>query len=161
MEVTLQRTNLDSASTEGELSVNSQFLCYTLELPVKDGLPGSAIPPGTYLVQMLPSPKFEASTDPWILQYAANIPHILGIPNRSEILIHWGNDAQDTEGCVLVGQVKGQDFIGSSRAAFTALWQQLMAAKGRGEVISIAVQGGIPQRPTNASDVSQAVAEGD
>jgi hypothetical protein len=159
MDLTLVRTKLDPTCTQGELSVNGTFQCYTLELPVKDGLTGSAIPPGKYLIQMLPSPKFESSSDPWVMQYAGSIPHVLGLPaTRSNILIHWGNDAADTEGCILVGQTLETDFIGSSRPAFTALWEQLTGA--RSEVISLEVQGGIPQIGSNAGDVGQAVAEG-
>ena len=61
---------------------------------------------------------------------------------------------------MLVGQTQGQDFIGSSRAAFAALWTQLMAAKGRGEAITIEVQGGIPERPNNHEDVQEAIDPG-
>ena len=159
MDLNLQRTNLDATCTEGELYVDGSFECYTLELPVKDGLPGSAIPPGKYIIKMLPSPKFELSTDPWVMKYAGAIPHVLGIPNRSNILIHWGNDAQDTEGCILVGATQGQDFIGNSRAAFTELWEQIENADP-GEIIILQVDGGIPQRVTNHDQVQQAIDEG-
>lgn len=47
MELTLTRINLDATCTEGELSINGEFQCYTLELPVRDGLPGSAILPAS------------------------------------------------------------------------------------------------------------------
>jgi hypothetical protein len=146
MELVLTRTKLDSNSTEGELCLygDGHQLCYTLELPVKDGLPGSAIPPGLYQIRLLPSPKFQLSTDPWVMQYAATIPHVLGIPNRSEIEIHWGNDAADTEGCILVGQTQGVDFIGGSREAFAALYPSLLAAQQAGEAITLQVNGGIP-----------------
>ncbi|MGC2234276.1 MAG: DUF5675 family protein [Candidatus Acidiferrum sp.] len=161
MNLILQRMQLDAISTTGEMTWDDVTL-RTLELPVKDGLPGSAIPPGKYLVQMLPSPKFESSTDPWVLKYAGSIPHVLGIPNRSNILIHWGNDEADTEGCILVGQTEAQDWIGSSRPAFEVLWAALMGAKGRGEAISLTVQGGIPTviPPNNASDVQEAIDPG-
>lgn len=141
MELTLIRTNLNDTCTEGELYVNNTFECYSLELPVKDGLPGSAIPPGKYLVRLMPSPKFEMSQDPWVMQYAGAIPHLMGIQYRSNILIHWGNSATDTEGCILVGQTEGKDFVGNSRAAFSALWEKLSNVQP-GEVITIEVQGG-------------------
>jgi Family of unknown function (DUF5675) len=161
VELILQRTNLTPESTEGELFLHGagNQLAVTLELPVKDGLPGSAIPPGKYLIQMLPSPKFEMSTDPWVLQYAGNIPHVLGIPNRSNILIHFGNTAKDTEGCILVGQESGDNFIAHSRPAFAALWEKLIAAKSAGEVITLQVIGGISEVVTNHDNVQQAVAE--
>jgi hypothetical protein len=155
MELILQRLTLTAESTEGELQGGGRTWD-TLELPVKDGLPGSAIPPGKYLIVLGPSPKFLTSSDSWVLQYAKAIPHVLGIPNRSNILIHWGNDAADTEGCILVGDTAATDFIGASRKAFSELWILLKAASDAGEVISLTVQGGIPE--TNHGAVQDAAA---
>jgi hypothetical protein len=129
MELTLVTNIFTDKSTESTLLVDGEFQCYTLELPVKDGLPGSAIPSGVYDVKLLPSLKFKASTDPWVLGYADSIPHILGIPNRSNILIHWGNFDTDTEGCILTGQKETKDEVELSRAAFAALHKKLIGAE--------------------------------
>lgn len=145
MELTLTRTTLDSNCTQGDLLVNGTFECFTLELPVKDGLPGSAIPPGKYLIALAGSPKFLSSTDVWVQRFAETIPHLLGIPNRTNILIHWGNDAKDTEGCILVGDSLAADFIGNSRKAFEELHAMLIGARRAGEAISITVVGGLPE----------------
>ncbi|HEX8838454.1 MAG TPA: DUF5675 family protein [Candidatus Acidoferrum sp.] len=156
MNLTLTREQLGSESTEGILFVDGEQECFTLELPVKDGKPGSAIPPGQYLIIIAGSPKFLRSTDTWVQRFAYTIPHVVGIPGRSEILIHWGNDAADTEGCILVGQTRGDNFVGSSRAAFEALHDKLIAARSRGEAISIEVQGGIPQaQPIETLDLEE------
>jgi hypothetical protein len=157
VELVLQRLTLTPNSTEGELRGGGK-VWDTLELPVKDGLPGSAIPPGKFLVVLSQSPKFSRSTDSWVMQYAMEIPHVLGIPSRSNILIHWGNSAVDTEGCVLVGDTAAQDYIGQSRKAFSELWALLKAAKDAGEAISLTVQGGIPQTPNTSGDVADALA---
>lgn len=141
----LQRDLLTDESTEGTLTVDGVQECFSLELPVKDGLPGSAIPPGTYPVVLAGSPKFLSSSDLWVQRFASTIPHLINIPNRTDILIHWGNSAADTEGCILVGQSRGEDFIGSSRAAFEALHAKMLAARVNGEAITIQVQGGIPE----------------
>ena len=162
MNLILRRDNINAICTEGELflSGDGNNLAFTLELPVKDGLPGSAIPPGTYPIAMLPSPKFLQSADPWVKTYASSIPHVLDIPNRSEILIHWGNGVADTEGCILVGQGRGADYVTSSRVAFAALWQRLMAAKAASEAINLVVVGGTPQVVSNHDQVQQATEEG-
>jgi len=123
--LTLVRQTLTPDSTTGQLYIDGQPFCYTLELPVIDGLPGSAIPEGTYPVVLAPSPKFMASTDDWVLRYAQLIPHIYQIPDRTNILIHWGNTASDTEGCILVGQSLGTNYIGNSRLAFEHLWDRI------------------------------------
>lgn len=157
MEMILTRTDLFANSTQGELRIGDWFCFFTLELAVKDGLPGSCIPPGKYLVKLLPSPKFEQSTDPWVMQYATQIPHLLGIPNRSDILIHWGNAPHDTEGCILVGLDSTQNFIGHSREAFAQLWNILVNQPAPGEPITIEVRGGIPTLSNNAGDVASAL----
>ena len=117
-------------SMSGELSVDGIYECFFLTLPAGDGLPGSAIPPGLYSVTIAPSPKFEtiAERDAWFKIYAPQIPHIMGIPNRSNILIHPGNVPENTEGCILVGNERNTDWLGQSRAAFAQLQPKIVAA---------------------------------
>jgi hypothetical protein len=81
------------------------------------------------------SPKFEQ-----------DMPLIVGIPNRSEIRIHWGNLPQQTDGCLLVGLASGPDFIGQSRLAFAAVWSAIELPARAGNC-TILVLGGatVPQ----------------
>jgi hypothetical protein len=144
MDLRVIRDVLDQKATEGDFIVNDAFECYTLELPVKDGLPGSAIAPGIYEVTLEPSPKFTASHDPWVQKYASLIPHINGIEKRSHILIHWGDFPENTEGCILVGRKRGMDFLSQSRSAFEALHAKLLPAWMAKELIRLQVVGGIP-----------------
>lgn len=128
MRILLQPRWNTAHSLSGTLSLDGAFQCFFLTLPKKDGLPGSAIPPGLYSVRISPSPKFLAVQTPWVQQFAHQIPHILGIPNRSNILIHWGNTVVDTDGCILVGQSHREDFIGASRPAFEMLHARILLA---------------------------------
>ncbi len=130
MKITLNPKWSTPISLSGELLVDGNFECYWLTLPKGDGLPGSAIPPGLYSVIVAPSPKFQtiAEKDPWFKPYADSIPHIMGVPNRSNILIHVGNTPEQTEGCILVGLSHGRDFLGGSRAAFAELQPKIVAA---------------------------------
>jgi len=80
------------------------YLCDTLEPPV--GTPkemrtaGSkkCIPPGTYKIRMVWSPKFKMQL-PQI-----DVLSPLGETERGSILIHAGNTVKDTSGCILVGR---------------------------------------------------------
>jgi hypothetical protein len=126
----LQRTTITNKSTCGVLFVNGDQFCFTLEEPLKDGLPGSCIKAGTYNVTLAPSPKFEASPDDWERLMGKNVPRLWNVPNREYILMHWGNSAKDTEGCILVGQTIATDFIGHSRDAYTALLQKFQGESG-------------------------------
>jgi hypothetical protein len=140
MLLALQRLVLTANSTCGQLFVNSDLESWTLEEPFKDGLSGSCISAGTYKVTLGPSPKFLNSKDPWEQQQGKCIPHVLNVPNRSSILIHWGNTAKDTEGCILVGTTHQTDFIGQSRQAFTELMEKINEAVKSGEDLSIIVE---------------------
>jgi len=123
MKLLVERDTFTPESTEGSLSIDGEAFCWTLELPVKDGLPGSAIPAGTYPVVVYPSPKF-----------ARLMPLISDIPGRSNIEIHWGNDAQDTDGCILLGGSRpNQNFIGKSRQIFDKFWERTQAAMEAGQ----------------------------
>jgi hypothetical protein len=143
MLLTLLRTNFTDLSTEGELSIDNeaQQFCYTIEMAYKDGLPGSAIPAGTYPVILAPSPRFELSTDPWIMRYAALMPRIINIPNRTGILIHWANLGTELEGCIAVGSTQAKDFIGESRPTFEKLWS-LIEGPARANDLGIRIVGG-------------------
>ena len=130
LRIVLRPENATSRSLSGSLFVDGSFECYFLTLPKGDGLPGSAIPPGLYSVRIAPSPKFEAIAehDAWFKLYADHIPHLMGIPNRSNILIHPGNYPDQTNGCILVGNSKGIDYLANSRAAFASLQPKIVAA---------------------------------
>lgn len=84
--------------TIGKLQLyNSQakllFECMTLELPYRDNKQQvSSIPSGSYQMKISNSPKF------------GTVYKILNVLNRSNILIHKGNYASDTQGCILLGQ---------------------------------------------------------
>lgn len=107
----------------GELSIDGEKFCWTLELPLGDGGPGSAIPYGTYKVEVYPSPKF-----------GRLMPLLMDIPGRSNIEMHWGNTPENTDGCILLGNtMPGQNFIGNSRQTFDDFWALAQGPIERGE----------------------------
>src|ERR1700693_2923546 len=124
MLLALSRTTFDSVSTIGQLSVDGQFECFTLEEPKGDGTSGFCITPGTYNVVLTFSPKFQRQ-----------MPLLIAVPSREAIRIHWGNTAKDTEGCILVGQTDSTDFIGDSRKAFEALYPKIETALNSGQTV--------------------------
>lgn len=116
MKMLLQRTAYSDKSTIGELFLDGEFFCYTLEDTVRKVKKAgeTAIPAGTYEVVINYSPRFKQK-----------MPLLLGVPRFEGVRIHAGNKAEDTEGCILVGYVKAQDFIGQSRMAYEALFRKL------------------------------------
>lgn len=119
MELQVKRMEFSEESTIGELWVNGVFECYTLEdkvRPVK--IAGkTAIPPGRYEVIINFSQRFQKQ-----------LPLLLNVPNYEGVRIHSGNTAANTEGCILVGETKTENFVGESRWAFNRLFEKLKAA---------------------------------
>lgn len=115
----LTRKWLTDRSTIGELTIEGAFECYTLEDKVRDEkVKGeTAIPAGTYEIAVTFSNKFQ--------KY---LPLLMNVPNFEGVRIHSGNCPEDTEGCILVGQTKGEDFVGNSRDAFNSLFDKIQDA---------------------------------
>lgn len=134
MELTLNRIFLGSSATIGELLVNDKHLCDTLEdrvRPEGEKVYGkTAIPEGTYEVKLTHSPRFKKI-----------LPEILNVPNFSGIRIHSLNKAEESEGCIGVGEWNGKDtnWISNSRKAFNKLFAILQEASDRGEKITITI----------------------
>lgn len=122
MKLIVKRFQKSAISTKGELWIDDQPYCYTLEPPVReDGEKPRAIPLGTYGVTIRTSPRFKRL-----------MPHVEDVPGFEGILIHVGNYAHDTEGCLLVGEnsLPGfPDFIGESRKVFDPLFRKLLEAE--------------------------------
>ena len=97
----LNRTTLqsDPTGTLGELILNGKIICQTLERPWKDNQKEiSCIPVGEYVCKRIISPKFGETFE------------ITGVPNRTHILFHSGNDAiRDSHGCVLLGMISSRN----------------------------------------------------
>jgi hypothetical protein len=136
----LERTWCGAKCTIGTLSIDGAYACFTLEDRVReDGRPvnawkiphETAIPTGTYTVLITPSVRFKR-----------DLPLLVDVPGFQGIRIHPGNDADDTEGCILVGLAKGVDYVTESRKAFDYLFPKLKAALDAGEKITMEVGNG-------------------
>ena len=117
------RDTFTDVSTIGNLYLNGEWLCDTLELPYKDNQRSiSCIPAGQYKVRMR-YPRESATRD---------YLHLLiqDVPNRDFILVHIGNKSSDTRGCVLVGIGTEQDFVKNSRLAMELLMKELLNLGG-------------------------------
>lgn len=123
MVVTVVRDTFQPGCTLGRLYINNVFLCHTLEdtdrYLDKKGIgakvyASTAIGAGTYKMRLSMSNRFKRV-----------MPEVLNVPGFTGIRIHAGNTAADTEGCILVGNVRGQDKVLDSRAAYALLMNRL------------------------------------
>ena len=117
------RDTFSDESTIGELFLNGERFCDTLELPYRDNQRSiSCIPVGEYKVR-LRYPRESATR---------NYLHLLveDVKDRSYILFHRGNTAKDTRGCILVGQGSQQDIVHNSTLAMDLLIKEIINLGG-------------------------------
>jgi hypothetical protein len=80
----------------GTLFVDGVEICSTLELPWRDNQDNiSCIPNGFYDLKKITSPHF------------GTVYEIVDVKDRDDILIHSGNNVEDTLGCILVAEKWG------------------------------------------------------
>lgn len=134
MKLQVIRSHFLPECTIGNLYVNGDEFCYTLEDVVREGpkVPNlTAIPYGTYNVVLDQSTRFKRL-----------MPHILNVPGFDGIRIHSGNTDKDTEGCILLGQTWDgkSDFIGNSRIVFDKFFILLKTALDNHENVSLEIK---------------------
>lgn len=122
--------------TIGKMYINGEYFCDTLEDKVRvmnsinDKIKGeTAIPAGTYKITLEMSPRFKRK-----------LPLLHDVPYFSGILIHRGNTAKDTHGCILVGENKVKGQVINSTKAEVALMDILTNAVSKGDTIDIEVK---------------------
>lgn len=134
MKLRLERLWKKSGYTVGRLYVDDKLFCNTLEdvvrrLPEEKKIPGkTAIPAGTYRVIFNWSPKF-----------GRNLPRLLNVPYFEGTLIHPGNTAEDSAGCILVGKNTSIGRLSESRYTSDRLNVLIEDAQRKGEAITIEI----------------------
>lgn len=143
MRILLQRHALKAGYTIGRMEINGRYFCDTLEdtdrglresmtedeiaaLKVKGA---TAIPTGTYRIDMQTrSPRF-----------GRVLPRLVSVKGYAGVLIHSGNTAADTEGCILVGENRERGKVLNSRATLEHLLVFLREAQAEGEEIELTI----------------------
>ena len=127
--------------TIGSLSIDGKKFCDTLEDKVRDLNKNgvfdgdekkvygeTAIPYGTYDVVVDYSPKFKRE-----------LPRLQNVKHFEGILIHRGNTAEDSAGCILVGENKVKGKVVNSTPYEKELVRILKEAQDRKEPITIKI----------------------
>ena len=153
MELKLRRIALKDSYTIGKLYIDGIYECDTLEDKVrdynKDGdlsdyneakvASQTAIPYGRYEVSMsVMSPKYSRRSS--YLWCGGYLPRLLNVPHFDGILIHSGNTANDSAGCILVGENKVKGQIVNSMETLKRLYPKLKSASETGEEIWITIE---------------------
>lgn len=137
MTLVLTRKWAEADATIGELVIDGMTECLTLEDEARpEKIAGkTAIPAGRYRVVLTPSGRVKAG-GLWSPRADCALPLLENVPNFTGIRIHAGNSAKDTEGCILVGKVRGTipGRIFASRAALVSVIEKIAMGLKRGEV---------------------------
>lgn len=141
MKLRLERLWPKKDYTVGRLYVDDRLFCNTLEGRIVDKNKNgvfdgdekkvygeSAIPYGTYKIIYNWSPKF-----------GRNLPRLLNVPHFEGILIHPGNTAADSAGCILVGKNTEVGRLTNSRYISDELNKLIDEAQQKGEPITIEI----------------------
>lgn len=142
MELRLERKWKKEFYTIGNLYIDGAFFSNVLEdrdrglsqsLPVSVNIAKkrkgmTAIPTGKYRVTLdVQSPKFSKyKSYAWCDGY---LPRLINVPAFEGVLIHAGNSAYDSAGCLLVGENKAVGKVLNSMATLKRLYGILKTAK--------------------------------
>lgn len=138
--ITLNRISDNGISTIGELKLNSLNLV-TIEDTYRDKKIKdiTRIPAGTYRIVLR---KYGGHHE----RYSEKFPfhkgmlQLANVPGYDDILIHIGNDAEDTSGCIIVAtKVVNADFVKQSTDAYTLLYKEVIKEIEAGEDVYIKI----------------------
>lgn len=135
MEITVKRIYFRDTYTIGVIQVNGKYQMDTLEPHAinwqkeKKVAGKTAIPEGRYRVQIAFSKTFKRK-----------MPYLMNVPNFVGIMIHTGNTAKNTRGCILVGKNTAVGMVTESRIHFKRLYAQIEEAIDSGEEVWVTVR---------------------
>ena len=146
MVINVKRIYKGAGYTVGRLFLDGTYFCDTLEDRdrglssdmsaeeiTKMKVAGeTAIPTGTYDVTLdVVSPRFAVRKAYRFCR--GRLPRLIDVPGFSGILIHAGNTAKDSSGCILVGVNSSKGVLTNSVTMFRQLYQSIKKSR-RGQL---------------------------
>lgn len=142
MKLTIKRTITRNNYTLGELYIDGQFFCSTLEdkdrgltqsMSVEQiksiKVPGeTAIPKGTYKVTLdVVSPKF--SKYPFYMEVCeGKLPRLIDVKGYEGVLIHVANGIKRDallQGCIGIGNLSSEEYLINGKQVFTEFYNRI------------------------------------
>ena len=146
MKLELKRVAKKPTYTIGKLYIDGVYFCDTIEdtdrgltqnMPLKEitkkkVYSKTAIPSGTYEVVLnVVSPKYSQREFYKTNCNGGRVPRLLNVPGFSGVLMHVGNTAADSAGCLLVGKNTKVGMITNSKDTFLRLYKTLKQSKDK------------------------------
>lgn len=148
MQLEVVRFSSQKDSTLGLLfevtDAKREFLCYTLEDEYRDDkvMHETRIPAGTYEITLRTVGGFNSRYSDRFADIHKGMLWVRDIPGFEYILIHCGNDDDDTSGCLLLGNTQTENlisdgFVGSSSVAYKRVYTKVADVLEKGKKVEI------------------------
>jgi hypothetical protein len=131
MEITVKRIYHGEEGTNGDLYIDGELTCHTIELPWLNNTPTfSCIPEGTYKLEKF----FSGHLGPCL--------HVKDVPGRSAILMHSANNAkQELRGCIApVTYLQGPGLGLKSKVMLMDILKKTYPLLDKGEDVLLTIQ---------------------
>ncbi len=141
MKIQVLRYNSERDYTDSLIFIDGEFECFGIEdeYRAKKVYGETRIPNGNYEVKYRTEGGFHSKYIDKFGEDHKGMLWVQDVPGFEYILIHIGNDDDDTAGCLLVGTTADKDrgFIGGSTGAYKDLYRKVSFALSRGECVQI------------------------
>ena len=137
----LKRDYQTKKATFGKLYVNARLECFTLEnIKRRWKVWGKTrIPAGEYEIKLRTVGGFHKRYSRRF-NFHKGMLHLKKVRGFKYILIHIGNTSEDTAGCILVGNYRGDGAIWDSTKAYQRLYEKVLKAIELGEKVFILIE---------------------
>lgn len=135
MIITVDRITSNHDVTISRVYVNGKFFCHGLEQEYDpNNTPNnSRIPAGTYRLRARRFGGFHKRYSE-MFDFHKGMIEVIGVPGRSDILIHVGNYHTDTKGCPLVGVADFKAWtVWQSKATYERFYKEVIDKVWRGQ----------------------------
>ena len=152
MELLLDRKYCKEKYTVGQLFIDGVFFSNTLEDKVRDINKNGKFDNGEYKVYAetaIPYGEYEITLDVVSSKFSkypfykevcnGKLPRLLNVPHFEGILIHCGSTANNSAGCILVGNNTIKGGLTNSKETFKKLYSILDKANKNNEKITIKI----------------------
>lgn len=142
MHILVPRYNSAKDHTNSVIIINGVYECFGLEdeFRTEKVYGETRIPDGIYPIEFRKVGGFHARyLKKFGPEFHDGMLWIKDVPNFTYVLIHIGNDDDDTAACLITGQSnsKGANWVGASTPAYKALYIKVRDALLRNECVNI------------------------
>lgn len=141
MKLQVFRYNSDTDHTNSVFLINGRYQCDGIEDEFRTTKVHSEtrVPAGVYNVELRTEGGFHARYKKKFGLWHKGMLWVKDVPGFEYILIHIGNDDDDTAGCYCVGSCpkNDQNYVANSALAYKAMYPKVRNALARGEKVTI------------------------